>query len=85
MGSDVTVLTFQCLCSSFNIQFDQDALDVFICCSTIIVKNVLMLKVALKNGDIDFLRLFSLGFQDGNVSRRKYYAARNLSCDRCVI
>ena len=48
MGSAVTVLTFQCLCSSFNIQFDRDPFDVFICCSTVILKNTLMLKVAQK-------------------------------------
>ena len=47
-GSDVTVLTFQCLCSSFNIQFDHDPFNVFICCSTVISKNALMLKVAQK-------------------------------------
>ena len=48
MGSAVTVLAFQCLWSSFNIQFDHDPFDVFICWSTVILKNALMLKVALK-------------------------------------
>ena len=50
MGSDVTVLTFQC--SSFNIQFDRDPFgpfDLFICCSTVILKNALVLKVAQKS------------------------------------
>ena len=35
LGSDVTVLTFQCLCSSFNIQFNHYPFDVFIRCSTV--------------------------------------------------
>ena len=81
-GSAVTVLTFQCLCSSFNIQFDRDPFDVFICCSTVILKNALMLKVALKIVTLIFWDCFHLDFKD-HVSRRKYYAARNLSCDRC--
>ena len=46
--SDAMVLTFQCLCSSFNTQFDHDPFDVFICCSTVILKNALMLEVAQK-------------------------------------
>ena len=54
MGSAVTVLAFRCLWSSFNIQFDHDPFDVFICWSTV---------NCTKNRDIDFLRLFSLGFQ----------------------
>ena len=84
MGSDVTVLTFQCLCSSFNIQFDRDPFDVFICCSTVFLKNALMLKVAQKIVTLFFWNCFHLDFKD-HVSRRKYYAARNLTCDRCVI
>ena len=48
IGSDAVVLTFQCLCSSFNTQFDHDPFDVFICCSTVILKNALLLKVAQK-------------------------------------
>ena len=64
IGSDAMVLTFQCLCSSFNTQFDHDPFDVFICCSTVILKNALLLKVAQKIVTlINFMRLFSLGFQ----------------------
>ena len=59
-------------------------LDAFICCSTVILKNALMLKVALKIVTLIFWDCFHLDFKD-HVSRRKYYAARNLSCDRCVI
>ena len=85
MGSAITVLTFQCLLSSsFNIQFDHDLFDDFICCSTVILKNALMLKVALKIVTLIFFYCFHLDFKD-HVSRRKYYAARNLSCDKCVI
>ena len=73
-----------CLCLSFNIKFDHDPFDVFICCSTVILKNALMLKVALKIVTLIFWDCFHLDFKD-HVSRRKYYAARNLSCDRCVI
>ena len=71
-------------CSSFNIQFDHDPFDVFICCSTVILKNALMLKAALKIVTLIFWNFFHLDFKD-HVSRRKYYAARNLTCDRCVI
>ena len=73
-----------CICLSFNIKFDHDPFDVFICCSTVILKNALMLKVALKIVTLIFWDCFHLDFKD-HVSRRKYYAARNLSCDRCVI
>ena len=73
-----------CLCLSFNIKFDHDPFDVFICCSTVILKNALMLKVALKIVTLIFWDCFHLDFKD-HVSRRKYFFARNLSFDKCVI
>ena len=51
----------------------------FLCCSTVI-----LLKVALKIVTLIFWNCLLLDFKD-HVSRRKYYAARNLTCDRCVI
>ena len=64
--------------------FDRDPFDIFMRCLTVILKNALMLKVELKIMTLIFWDCFHLDFKD-SVSRRKYYAARNLSCDRCVI